>query len=157
MQNDWMDHLFQQSQARQNEAADKRQEEIIYWNKLVALSEPIWKQIEEKLRNRIAAFNARAKPKNKISILPPPRDYAMQFKKEGQTHTFVVTFIPGAGVINYGAPFPTAKNMGWLTVKVSEETPYLIERNLPDGKKEQVPIEAVDEVILKDYLASCLL
>lgn len=155
MPNDWMDDLFRKSETRQSEAAERRQQEIIHWNKLMALSEPIWKQIEKKLRDRIEAFNARVQPGNKISILPPPRDYAMQFKNERATHAFVVTFTPVAGTITYGVPFTTIENTGWLTVKVSE-APYVIERNLPDATKEQVPIEAIDEVILKDYLASYL-
>jgi hypothetical protein len=152
-----MDDLFKQSESRTQKDSEKRQHDIIEWNKVVALSRPIWERIKRKLVDRVEAFNARVPEGNKITIVPSSQEFSMEFKHQRAVRSFMVVFTPVAGTITCYVPFTKSRgNETWLSVKVTDDGGFSIQNNLPDGKQENVDIEEIDEVILKEYLASYL-
>lgn len=156
MPKNWMDDLFQEKERRRRERADERQAEMLQINKLVALSRPIWEQIKNRLLDTVEAFNARVESGNKITTVTSTTEFSIQFKSERGVQPFVVTFTPVAGTINCYVPFSRRAALSWLTVTVKEDGSYAIQRHLLNGKKEDVRIEQIDEIILKDYFASYL-
>lgn len=156
MAQDWMDDLIRQDDQRRSEASEKRQQQLIRHKALTEVAVPIWQQLEERLLNRVDAFNARRGPRGSIRVLPKSDDFMLKLKCRGMHYAFVVRFAPEAGAITYGAEHISGGKLGWLTVKADGEAPYAVEINLPGGETERLPIETLDEVVLKDLFEQIL-
>ena len=154
MSKDWMDELFDQKETEKQEATDKRKQELMRAHKLVELSKPIWADIETRIKDRISAFNLKVRPENQVRFLPHSGEFSLQLQHKGAKNLFIVSFTPTAGVLSYGMRLRSGERIqGWLSVKVDEQSRYTVEKA---ATGEEVHIEEIDEIILKDYLAALI-
>lgn len=154
MSKDWMDALFDQKEAEEQQATDKRKQELVRARKLVELARPIWADIETRLKDRINAFNLKVRPDSQVRVLPHSGEFSLQLQHRRAKNLFVISFTPDVGVLSYGMRLRSGERMqGWLSVKIDEHSHYTVEKA---ATGEKVEIEEIDEVILKDYLVALI-
>jgi hypothetical protein len=127
MGKDWMDELFNGRHSRAQEDKEKRRQEQIRHSERVALWKPIWDDIERQLEECIRAFNRRATPESQVCTISHTGEFCLHLKCEKVKEPFVISLDPTTGILSFG----------------------IREKAL---KKQKVPIEAIDEEILRDYL-----
>ena len=127
MGKDWVDELFNGKHSREQDEKEKRRQEQVRHSEHVALWKPIWDGIKKRLEERIRAFNHRATPQSQVCIIFHTGEFCLHLKCEKAKEPFVISLDPTTGILSFG-----------IREKALE--------------KEKVPIEAIDEEILRDYL-----
>jgi|SRR5208282_535685 len=127
MGKDWMDELFNGKHSREQKDKEKGRQEQIRHDERVALWKPIWDDIEKQLEERMRAFNRRATSESQVCTISHTGEFRLHLKCEKVKERFVISLDPTTGILSYG----------------------IREKALT---KEKVPIEAIDEEILRDYL-----